>query len=478
MKARHRFGIRVKLLSFYVVAMLAVVVLDLVVQAVSYRAVKEFEVRLSRYYDVHRLRLGLALHHARMDRMLREGAVPEEYRLDQDLDDFHFSLGILEGAESESLNAFFNLQASRRGIDAYFLRIAAAASRRADADREWFQDMAAAGRIAAYVDEYLSLLLSEALKAGGERYQALISHLRSVRTLTLGGLAGFAVLFGMAAWAFSASVAAPISRLAAASQRIAAGDLDVEAVSAPTGDEVEVLARSFNTMSLSIKSMVQDLRGKADLERRLREEERELMDKERALREAQFSSLQDQIRPHFLFNALNTIARTALFEKAEETERLALALGRLFRYSLGSPEVLVSLKDELSIVEEYLKFQGLRFGDRLRWTIHAQNSALGAPIPRFTLQPFVENAVRHGIEPLESGGSVEIKVRKKSGRLYLSVQDTGVGTECLTEGLGVSNVRRRLELRYGGEARFSIRSGRGSGTLVRISLPAGERGPA
>ena len=305
-----------------------------------------------------------------------------------------------------------------------------------------------------------------------------------VRTFTIGGLCLFVVLFGLGAVAFSSSVADPIRRLADAAERIASGELDVPEVLAPTGDEVEVLARSFNIMSKSIASMLNDLKSKAELERRLREEERELMDKERSLREARFISLQDQIQPHFLFNALNTIARTALFEGAKETEQLSLALGRLFRYALGAPESMVSVQAELAIVEEYLAFQGLRFGDRLRWKIDARPAALTARIPRFTIQPFVENAVRHGIEPREEGGAVTVEARRKGNRLSLVIGDTGVGMKLpprgrgagglrpASEGIGIANVRKRLELMYGAAAHLSIKSEPGAGTQVRISFPA------
>ncbi|MBN2873461.1 MAG: histidine kinase, partial [Spirochaetales bacterium] len=267
--------------------------------------------------------------------------------------------------------------------------------------------------------------------------------------------------------------ATPIRKLATAAGRIAAGELEVDPVVSPTGDEVEALARSFGIMSASISSMLSDLKNKADLERRLREEERELMDKERALREALFISLQDQIQPHFLFNALNTIARMALFENARETERLSLALGRMFRYALGAPESMVRVDAELTIVREYLSFQSLRFGDRLSWTIDALPATLGFGIPRFTIQPFVENAVRHGIEPKEDGGTVSVGVRNRGSRLYIHVHDTGVGmSRPAGTGIGVENVRKRLELRYGAAATLTIRSVHGRGTEVSVSMPA------
>jgi nitrate/nitrite-specific signal transduction histidine kinase len=488
MATRIRIAIRTKLLLFYTVAILAVVMLDLSVQVASYGAIQEFQGNLARYHSIHRLRINLANHFRSKERLLREAPFNELSDMEAELADFLIIVSTLKLVEPESLNAFFNLQATRRAITAYFDRLEQASSSRQSSQADWFLELAAAGRISAYMDGYLSTLLSEAMDSGEERYQNLVGRLTNLRSLTIGGLVLFALLFGLAAAAFSASVAGPIHRLALASERIAAGELDVPEIKAATGDEVEILAHSFNTMSRSIRSMVEDLRGKAELEKQLREEERELMEKERALREAQFISLQDQIQPHFLFNALNTIARTALFENAAKTEELSLALGRLFRYALSAPESMVAIKDELSIVEEYLAFQSLRFGDRLKWTTKAQPSSQNIHIPRFTIQPFVENAVRHGIEPCEEGGSVEIEVHRKGRRLSIVIRDTGVGMEIPArkrssgtgnhriEGIGINNVRKRLELRYGKEARLVLESGKGKGTAVHIFLPAGEEG--
>lgn len=486
MATKVRIAIRTKLLLFHTVAILSVVLLDLSVQVASYGTIQEFQGNLARYHSIHRLRLNLASHYSNRERLLREAPFSELPDSEEEMAGFLFVVSSMERIEPESLNAFFNLQATRRGIVAYFNRLEQANRSRQTSQANWYPELAAAGRISAYMDGYLSMLLSETMDYGEARYQNRVARLTTLRSMTIGGLVLFALLFGLAAAAFSSSVAGPIHRLAIASERIAAGELDVPEVQASTGDEVEILAHSFNTMSRSIRSMVDDLRGKAELERRLREEERELMEKERALREAQFISLQDQIQPHFLFNALNTIARTAFFENATKTEELSLALGRLFRYALSAPESMVPVKDELSIVEEYLAFQSLRFGDRLKWTINSQSSSRAILIPRFTIQPFVENAVRHGIEPREEGGSVEIEVRKKGNRLSIAIRDTGVGFDvppkgitaiddgCKIEGIGINNVRRRLELRYGTEARLVLKSGKDKGTEVLIFLPVEE----
>jgi nitrate/nitrite-specific signal transduction histidine kinase len=462
--------------------MLTVVVLDLVVQMTAFGAAREFEARLARYHGVHRLRVAFVTHYKWMDEELRAGRAPGEDVFERDLSGFLRILSDIEAVEPESLDAHFNLRATRRGMEAYARAVAAAAQRRAAGDKDWYQDFATAGRIEAYVDGYLSSLLSETLIFGERRYREVAHRIANVRVATLCSLVFVAILFGGLAVAFSLSVTAPIRRLAAASERIAAGDLNVSDVTASTGDEIETLAHSFNAMSRSLRAMVEDLRGKAELERKLREEERVLIETEKALREAQFMSLQDQIRPHFLFNALNTIARTALFEGAGETERLTIALGKLFRYSLGSPDALVQVREEAAVLREYLAFQTLRFGKRLSWDIKVDARAESALIPRFTLQPLVENAVRHGIEPLESGGSVEVRVRRREDRVYLSVRDTGIGMDAKAarslmsastpEGIGLVNVRRRLALRYGGSERIEVRSAVGAGTLVRISFPS------
>ncbi|GAB1481945.1 hypothetical protein MASR2M78_07600 [Treponema sp.] len=486
MRKRYRLGIRSKLLGFYTVALLAVALLDLAVQVAAYGAAKDFEGRLSRYHSVHRLRLSLDNHFKRAERILRESNEIDQDAIDQDMQGFWFTLSLLENEEAESLNAFFNVQAVRRGMDAYWRYLGSAVQRRQAQEKDWYLDFASAGRIASYVDGYLSSLLSESLDSGERQYRAVVQRISVFRVASLTALAFFTIFFGIFAIAFSASVASPIKRLAQAAERIAAGDLEVEEVNASTGDEVETLAQAFNIMSRNLRSMVEDLRGKAELEKKLREEERELLETEAALREAQFMSLQDQIRPHFLFNALNTISRTALFEGAPDTERLSLALAKLLRYSLFPSESLVSVNEEAEILREYLAFQEIRFGERLHWDIRVDSGAGDILMPRFTLQPLVENAVRHGIEPLEKGGRVEVIARKRRGRLYLLVIDSGIGMNKQEAqdlirgtkaggaqgGLGFRNIVQRLELRYGGEERISVRSQIGGGTEVRVSFPS------
>lgn len=443
--------------------------LDLYVQLVTYQGVQEFDFRLNRYHQIHRLRLELNQQFQRVERQLREGSIPDESQIDQEQRDLYFSLSQLESGKNESKNVFFNLRATRRGMDAYFKQLGDGISRRKAKNSFWYQDIAQANKILLYIDGYLAATLSESMLAGATLYQNLVERIHRIRTITLALLGVFIVLFAFAAIAFSSSIARPIHKLAEAARRIAEGNLEIPEIQTKTGDEIDLLANAFNTMSRNIHNMVKDLQEKADLERQLREEDR-------ALQEAQFINLQDQIRPHFLFNAINTIARTALLEGANTTEKLTLALGTLFRYALASPQALVPLKEEAIVVEEYLKFQSLRFGKRLNWKFNIQTGAKSVLIPRFTIQPFVENAVRHGIEPLEAGGTVTINIHRRANMVYVKIQDTGKGMEPLKkgmqyEGVGIRNVRKRLQLCYGGQAVLQIKSSVGNGTKVLLSFP-------
>jgi sensor histidine kinase YesM len=204
------------------------------------------------------------------------------------------------------------------------------------------------------------------------------------------------------------------------------------------------------------------------------------------------------MRPHFLFNALNAIARSALLEGASRTTELAHGLGRLMRYALGGPEPFVPLEEEFAVIHEYLAFQGVRFGERLAWKSSLEPELAPHKVPRFSIQPLVENAVRHGIEPLEKGGRILVDVRRRKNLILVRVFDTGVGIEPArlsairsavalassgtrigspagndTEtGLGLANLAGRLGIRYRGLESVSVVSSPGRGTVVRVSFPA------
>ncbi|GIW51411.1 MAG: ATPase [Gemmatimonadales bacterium] len=191
------------------------------------------------------------------------------------------------------------------------------------------------------------------------------------------------------------------------------------------------------------------------------------------LAEANLESLKAQLQPHFLFNTLNAAAEL-VHQDAEAAERMIARLGTLLRRSVETwREHEVELRTELDAVAAYLDIVSVRFPERVELKMRVDPEALDALVPPFVLQPIVENAVRHGIGPLRAGGLVEIACTVEGGRLTVSVRDDGQGAppEPLSEGVGLSNTRRRLQTMYGDNCEFKVSAHPEGGTQVTLSLP-------
>jgi two-component system, LytTR family, sensor kinase len=188
--------------------------------------------------------------------------------------------------------------------------------------------------------------------------------------------------------------------------------------------------------------------------------------------QAELRALQSQIHPHFLFNALNALYGI-IPREAKGARETVLNLADIFRYFLETRKTYLPLKQELNIVRAYLEIERLRLGPKLRIEIDVPEDAVTTPIPVLSIQPLVENAVKHGIAPRPEGGLVRIEARHNaSGDLEICVSDTGGGfAQPGDGGIGLENVARRLELCYGAEARLDIQSG-AEGTAVSFSIPA------
>ena len=186
----------------------------------------------------------------------------------------------------------------------------------------------------------------------------------------------------------------------------------------------------------------------------------------RLVAQAELRALQSQIHPHFLFNALNALYGI-IPREARGARETVLNLADIFRYFLETKKTLVPLEEEMHIVRAYLDVERLRLGDKLRLEISVTPEALSVPIPILSIQPLVENAVKHGIAPQAGGGLIRIHAGlDPGGALVISVRDSGPGFSTSNRtGVGLENVERRLELCYGGDARLSIESG-ASGTEV------------
>lgn len=191
--------------------------------------------------------------------------------------------------------------------------------------------------------------------------------------------------------------------------------------------------------------------------------------------EAQIRALQARIRPHFLFNSMNTIA-SLIRSRPQVAEEAVLNLCDLFRAALSDAADDSTLGQELKLCQRYMEIEQLRLGDRLRVSWQIDELPQREPLPSLILQPLVENAVYHGIQPLPEGGEVTISGSRDSGRWSVSVTNPrGPAVERRPEGnqIALNNIRQRLEHRYAGEATLAIEKNADS-FRVTVAVPMGD----
>ena len=210
----------------------------------------------------------------------------------------------------------------------------------------------------------------------------------------------------------------------------------------------------------------------------IRSEALRRLEDERLLRDAEMAALRAQINPHFLFNALNAL-NGAIPTDAIDARRTLLNLSDVFRYFLDSKQQFVSLEEEMRIVEAYLQIERLRLGDRLTTRIDMDDRARGKRVPALSIQPLVENAVKHGVSSRVQGGEVNLSAHLENGNLRIEVSDDGMGFDPRMQssaGHGLRSVERRLHLYYGEAAEFRIEAdGKGSRVGFRVPLRVLER---
>jgi two-component system LytT family sensor kinase len=199
---------------------------------------------------------------------------------------------------------------------------------------------------------------------------------------------------------------------------------------------------------------------------------------QRLVSEAELRALHSQINPHFLFNALNTIYGI-IPREAAGARRTVLNLADIFRYFLQSDKILIPLSEELKIVRAYLDIERLRLGPRLQTVIQVDKEAEQILIPILSVQPLVENAIKHGLSTRSDEGWLRLTARSTDGRLTIIVEDSGPGPASQAvgqqtgAGVGLANVTRRLQLCFGPEAGVSMQQG-DFGTRVQFSVPLAE----
>lgn len=270
-------------------------------------------------------------------------------------------------------------------------------------------------------------------------------------------------------------LAKPLGRLSHAMNQFKQGDFSQQ-VPVAANDEVGQVTECFNQMVLEIKELIDN-----NYVITLKEKESEL------------NALQSQINPHFLYNTLDSLYWRAQNDGNEEIAEDILALSQLFRLVLGQGKATIAVRHEKELITRYLQIQKMRFSMRLEYEIDIDDEILDYYIPKLILQPFVENAIIHGLEKAGNPGCIYVNGRMQNGYLKFTVKDTGVGmtpeqvqaiweTDDLRRyeshrigGYAIKNVKERLELKYRNNYTLEIESTVGIGTSVIIIIPAEDK---
>ena len=208
---------------------------------------------------------------------------------------------------------------------------------------------------------------------------------------------------------------------------------------------------------------------------------------EKLLSQAEFKALQSQINPHFLFNTLNAISQLAILEGCDQTADAIFSLSALFRRCLKKNDSFPPLKEEVDNVSEYIAIKKLLYRDRIQYRCDVDPACLSVRVPLFSLQPLVENALLHGLEPKKEGGTLTLSVHWQDGFVVVRVEDDGLGCSqaaieqirtCPPDhsrsdltGIGMGNVLRRLSDHFGPAFHWTIDSTLGQGTRIILYLP-------
>ncbi|OME90289.1 cache domain-containing sensor histidine kinase [Paenibacillus lautus] len=301
--------------------------------------------------------------------------------------------------------------------------------------------------------------LSESLK--------VVSDLQTVTVIIAMVTLFFAFI---ASWFFTNSIVRPVGKLRSLMRKVEEGELNLR-FPGRTNDEIGQLGNSFNKMVEEIENLINMVY---------------MEQKEK--REAELKALQAQIKPHFLYNTLDTIQWMAQDRDAQDIVELIVALTNLFRIGLSKGNEIIPLTDELQHVESYLVIQMARYEDKLDYEILISDEIKRYRVLKIILQPLVENAIYHGIKTKSGRGKIVIRGFKDDNGLRLIVEDDGVGLPedkliQLREdmrftrqtgrerGYGLFNVNERIKLSHGPEYGISINSVPGQGTVVEVRLP-------
>lgn len=259
----------------------------------------------------------------------------------------------------------------------------------------------------------------------------------------------------IASYILSKSISRPINELSRLMKKVEAGERDVN-FHIETEDEIGQLGKSFNDMVREINRLI-----------------KEVYEKQYLVQESEFKALKAQVNPHFLYNTLESIHWMAKLKDYKGVTDMVVSLGKLLRYSTSKLSDIVKVREEIEQIENYLKIQKIRYGDKFEVKINIDEEVYDKYMLRFLLQPIVENSITHGLEQKIGKGNIEIRGSIRDNTICFEILDNGVGfgnSKSKGEGIGMDNVNNRVKIHYG-EAYGLIVEEKDGFTSVKILIP-------
>ncbi|WP_162463139.1 cache domain-containing sensor histidine kinase [Paenibacillus psychroresistens] len=303
-----------------------------------------------------------------------------------------------------------------------------------------------------------------------------LQQLNKIRWLTFGLVLVILLINIPVGWYISKLFSQPLMRILKSMRELQMGDFN-QKVEIDLKDEIGQLGNGYNIMVMRIRELIQNVY------------ESELSKKESELR-----LLQSQINPHFLYNTLNNISWLLHRDGSPETAEMIQKMSDFFRFSLNQGADIITLDKELKIIEDYLFLSKIRFGNKLTYSIETDEHLKAMYIPKLILQPLVENAIVHGIEPMEGQGFVNIAIHQMEDEVIIVITDNGMGIqgellEQLNSGIktkktsgksdgihsfALINVRDRITNHFGAQSIIEISSKLTFGTTITVRFPKKE----
>ncbi|MGI8386636.1 sensor histidine kinase [Robertmurraya sp. P23] len=281
----------------------------------------------------------------------------------------------------------------------------------------------------------------------------LLKQSNQIRNVTISIASVIAIVAFVFSFLLSETLSNPIMRLRKMAAEWTSGLLQASESDTPT-DEIGAIGQTFQKITGENKALNEEL-----IRAQLKE------------REAELRALQAQIKPHFLYNTLDSMYWMASLENNHEVAKMAVALSETFKLSLNNGKDMIPVSKELEHIKHYLTIQNLRFNHRFMYVEEVDPLLLDKEILKLLLQPLVENSIYHGLEPKVGKGTITLTGRLEDGWVLFTVEDDGVGIEDLDvtrTGYGMQNVRERLFLCYGEESELTVTSKVNEGTKVEI----------